>query len=497
MEREDSGRVDARKTDAGPRRWWILGALCLGLVVVEVDASILNVAIPSIAADLDADPADMAWIVDSFVLSFASFMLVAGRLGDRFGHRKILEAGLLLFSLASFAATFADSPAGLVACRAVLGIGAAAVLPTSRALVMAAFPSAEHPRALGYWTAAIGVSLPLGPLLGGLLLDHFWWGSVFLVGGPASLLAGVINAVVLGRQRAGGGKGGWDPPGIVLSAFGTAALIFGIIEGPRLGWLSATILACHGSALVALAAFFAWERHATHPVVEPELLRVRSFTVGSMVAALSLFVFNGLLFVLTRYLQILEGYSPLQSGLRVIPLGAGFMLGSVSSRRAALRIGQRGTLATGFAAVGSALLVLLLGTWSDGYLVTGVGVLIVGWGTGLTMACAVHLALSEVPASTAGAAGAFSNSVRQLGAALGVAVLGAALGTSAGRSGAQSPSSSDPVSNTAGSVVADIVTARPGLGMENGFRLAFALAAIVSCLGIVLVAAALRKLRSA
>ncbi|WP_241831860.1 MFS transporter [Parafrankia soli] len=368
MEREDSdsGRVDARETDAGPRRWWILGALCLGLVVVEVDASILNVAIPSIAADLDADPADMAWIVDSF------------------------------------AATFADSPAGLVACRAILGIGAAAVLPTSRALVMAAFPSAEHPRALGYWTAAIGVSLPLGPLLGGLLLDHFWWGSVFLVGGPASLLAGVINAVVLGRQRAGGGEGGWDPPGIALSAFGTAALIFGIIEGPRLGWLSAAILACHGSALVALAAFFAWERHSMHPVVGPELLRVRSFTVGSMVAALSLFVFNGLLFVLTRYLQILEGYSPLQSGLRVIPLGAGFMLGSVSSRRAALRIGQCGTLALGFAAVGSALLVLLLGTWSDGYLVTGFGVLIVGWGTGLTMACAVHLALSEVPASTVG-----------------------------------------------------------------------------------------------
>ncbi|WP_018502855.1 MFS transporter [Parafrankia discariae] len=486
----------ARITDAGSRRWWTLAALCLGLVVVEVDASILNVAIPSIAADLDADPAELVWIVDSFVLSFASFMLVAGRLGDRFGHRKVLEAGLLLFSLTSFAAASADSFTEVVVCRATLGISAAAVLPTSRALVMAVFPVAEHSRALGYWTAAIGLSLPLGPLLGGWLLADFWWGSVFLVGGAASLLAGLLNAVAPGPRRPGGDRGGWDPIGIVLSTFGTATLIFGLIEGPRLGWLSGTIIACYGSAVGALAAFLVWEHRATHPLVDPGLLRVRSFTVGSMVTASSLFVFNGLLFVLTQYLQILEGYSPLQAGLRVIPLGAGFTLGSVSSRRAALLIGQRDTLIIGFSVVGSALLVILLGTWTSGYLVTGVGVLLVGWGTGFTMACAVHMTLSEVPGSRAGAAGAFSNSVRQLGAALGVAVLGAALGTSAKIGGTGSPPGSRPAIDIPADAVSEVVTAYPGTGAENGFRLAFTVAAVVSGVCITLVFTTLRNSRS-
>ncbi|MGN9789424.1 MFS transporter [Nonomuraea sp. ZG12] len=409
-----------------PQRWWVLAVLCLVVTVVEVDATVVNVALPSIAADLNATSSDLAWISDAYILTFAACMLIGGRLGDQYGHKRLLQVSLLIFGVASLLCVLATTTGQLLAWRALLGLGGAGILPASLALVTVSFPKEERPKAFGIWSAMTVLGLPLGPVLGGWLLNHFWWGSVFLINIPLVLITMISAQLLIKRQPAAGGRG-LDVPGVLLSALGTGTLLFAIIEGPRLGWASPGTIVSAVVGVVLLSAFLAWQRTAAAPVLDLGLLRVRTFVVGSMAAALSFFVFTGIMFVLTQYLQGVLEYTPLNAGLGLVPLALLFTLASLVAGPMATKIGSRGVIAVGLILIGAGMFILAAADTLTTYPLVGASLSFTGLGAGLTVGQAIATSLSQVPPALAGVGSAAGNSARQIGGALGVAVLGSVL----------------------------------------------------------------------
>ncbi|MEO3855072.1 MFS transporter [Acrocarpospora sp. B8E8] len=409
-----------------PQRWWVLAVLCLVVTVVEVDATVVNVALPSMAADLSASSSDLAWISDAYILTFAAFMLIGGRLGDQYGHKRLLQASLMIFGVASLLCVLATSTGQLLAWRALLGVGGAGILPASLALVTISFPKEERPKAFGIWSAMTVLGLPLGPVLGGWLLNHFWWGSVFLINIPLVLVT-MVSAQLLIKPPAGAGGRGLDVPGVLLSALGTGTLLFAIIEGPRLGWATPGTIGSALAGVILLTVFLAWQRRASAPVLDLGLLRVRTFVVGSMAASLSFFVFTGIMFVLTQYLQGVLRYEPLNAGLGLVPLALLFTLASIIAGPMAAKIGSRGVIATGLLLIGVGMFILVAAGTDTTYSLVGVSLGFTGLGAGLTVGQAIATSLSQVPPALAGVGSAVGNSARQIGGALGVAVLGSVL----------------------------------------------------------------------
>ncbi|GAA1007111.1 MFS transporter [Acrocarpospora pleiomorpha] len=409
-----------------PQRWWVLAVLCLVVTVVEVDATVVNVALPSMAADLSASSSDLAWISDAYILTFAAFMLIGGRLGDQYGHKRLLQASLTIFGVASLLCVLATSTGQLLAWRALLGVGGAGILPASLALVTISFPKEERPKAFGIWSAMTVLGLPLGPVLGGWLLNHFWWGSVFLINIPLVLVT-MVSAQLLIKTPAGAGGRGLDVPGVLLSALGTGTLLFAIIEGPRLGWATPGTIGAAVAGVILLAVFVGWQRRAPAPVLDLGLLRVRTFVVGSMAASLSFFVFTGIMFVLTQYLQGVLRYEPLNAGLGLVPLALLFTLASIIAGPMAAKIGSRGVIAIGLLLIGVGMFILVAADTDTTYSLVGVSLGFTGLGAGLTVGQAIATSLSQVPPALAGVGSAVGNSARQIGGALGVAVLGSVL----------------------------------------------------------------------
>ena len=405
------------------RRWFLLAVMCLSLVMVIMSVSGLNTALPSIQRELGATASELQWIVDSYALVFAGLLLMAGALGDRFGRKRALVGGLAVFALGSLYAGLSDSPAHVITGRAVTGVGAAFVMPATLSILTSVFPPHERRKAIALWAGFAGSGGALGPIVSGALLERFWWGSALLVNVP--IVAAVIVAVVVFAPSSREDHApALDPVGAGLSLVGLVALVFAIIEGPAKGWTSAEVVGGFVLAAVTLLAFYAWERRVAEPMLPMHLFGIREFSAGSAVITLSFFAMFGFFFVLTQYMQLVRGYSPLESGLSGLPMAVALVVVAPRSAALADRHGLGPVVAAGFALV--ALGFAMVSEFDPGtaYAVIAVALALLGAGMGMAVAPATGAIMSSVPMAKAGVGSAVNDTTREVGGALGIAVLG-------------------------------------------------------------------------
>ncbi|WP_330233710.1 MFS transporter [Nocardia sp. NBC_00508] len=408
-----------------PKRWWILIVLCLSTLVLVIDNFVLAVAVPPLAEDLDATAQDIQWILDSYILVFAGLLLTAGSLADRFGRRRVMIVGLALFGLASLGATMATSPIELIVARVVMGVGGALVLPSTLSILITVFDDAERRKAMSFWSAASVLGLVGGPVLGGVLIAHFWWGAAFLINIPVAVLAIIATLTLMPES-----KGPWttpDLPGAVLSMVGMTALVWTIIEFPKGGLEHASTLITLTTAVVALIAFVIWERRVAHPMVPLDLFRNRDFSGGSLSLTLVQVANGGLLLVLTQYLQFVLGYSPTKAGSAFIPMMIASIVCNALGAGLGGKVGNRTLAVTGMlvSAVGLGLLAGLSAHSDFGML--ALALVVLGAGAGLAQPAAIAALMGAVPQEQAGVGSALNDTIQQAGAALGIAVLGSIL----------------------------------------------------------------------
>ncbi len=409
------------------RRWWTLGVMCLSLMVIGVDNTILNVALPTLVRDLHATTSQLQWIVDAYTLVFAGLLLSAGSLGDRFGRRRGLTVGLLLFGAGSVASAMVHSANHLIATRALMGIGGALIMPATLSIISNVFTvPAERARAIAVWAGFSAMGIAVGPLAGGWLLQHFWWGSVFMVNIPIVLLA-VVGARLFVPESKDPSPRGLDLIGAMLSIAGLVVLVWGIIEAPGRGWTEPTTLGSFALAAVILGGFVAWELHSDHPMLDVTFFANPRFTAASMAITLVFFALFGSMFLLTQYLQFVLGYTALQAGLRVGPVALVLMVAAPLSARLVERVGTKLVVAAGLTIVSASLVVLSLATVTSGYGPVLASMLIMGIGMGMTMAPATESIMGSLPRAKAGVGSAVNDTTRQVGGALGVAILGSLL----------------------------------------------------------------------
>ncbi|NUT32817.1 MAG: MFS transporter [Hamadaea sp.] len=412
---------------AGRRgRWWTLGVLALSVLVVGLDGTVLNVALPTLTTALGAGTDDLQWIVDSYIVVFAVTLLPAGMLGDRHGRKRWLIAGLALFGLASAAAAYAGGVGPLVAARAVMGLGAALIMPLSMSVLPVVFDRAERPRAISIWTVAVALGLPLGPVLGGYLLDHYWWGSIFLINIPIVAIAIVAAAVLLPESRDPAARP-VDLLGAVLSVLGLGGLVYGVILAPVDGWDSAWPWVAGG--LLALAAFGVRQARAAYPMLDLALFRDRGFLWGAIATTVASFAMMGMLFVVPQYLSAAMGNDALGIGVRLLPLIGGMIVGARSGTRVAERLGARVVVPAGLAIGAIGLALGALTAPGDRYGWAALWFTVLGAGLGLAMPTAMDTVLAGLPEDRTGVGSGAVQSMRQVGGALGVAILGSLLST--------------------------------------------------------------------
>ncbi|MGY1718515.1 MFS transporter [Blastococcus sp. SYSU DS0552] len=422
--------AEAPGEGAGPgyaRRWWVLATMTVCLLVVIMGNTILNVALPTLQRELEASQGELQWVVDAYILVFAGLLFTWGVIGDRIGRRRVLLIGLGIFAVGSVFAALSDSPLELIAWRAVMGIGGAAVQPTTLAVITNVFPPRERGRAIGVWAGTAGIAVAGGPLAGGAVLEHFWWGAVFLVGVPVAAL-GIVAVLAFVPESRDPNPGRLDVPGVLLSIVALAGLVYGIIHGGGgAGWTTPGVLVPLLGGLVLLAVFVWLQRRSAHPALDVSLFRNPAFSAAAAALGLNFFALLGATFYLVFYLQGARGYSPLQSGAALIPVALGMALMAPRSSGLAERFGAKAVCATGFLLITLSFLgVQLLDLTSPVWLLLVV-LSVQGLGMGAVMAPATESIMSVVPREKAGAGAAVNNSVRQVGGALGVAILGSLL----------------------------------------------------------------------
>jgi EmrB/QacA subfamily drug resistance transporter len=413
------------------KRWWTLLVLSTSLLVISLDNTILNVALPTIERELDAGSGQLQWIVDSYTLVFAGLLLTMGALGDRFSRRGALVSGLVIFGGASLASAFAESANMLIASRALMGIGGALIMPTTLSILTNVFPAEERPKAIGIWAAVAGIGVGVGPAAGGFLLEQFDWTAVFLINVPivVAALAATPKLVPDSRDPK---QPRLDPLGAVLSTAGLGILTAAIIEAPERGWTSALILGGFAAAALVLAAFVIWELRTASPMLDMRLFRIRRFSGASFSIALVFFALFGAIYFLTQYLQGVLDYTPLQAGVRMLPVAAGLIIGGPLSAKLADRFGTRTVVATGLTVVAAALFLLTGAETDSGYGLVAASLVLLGLGMGATMAPATESIMSSVPQGNAGVGSAMNDTVRLVGGTLGVAILGSLLSSGYG-----------------------------------------------------------------
>jgi DHA2 family multidrug resistance protein-like MFS transporter len=425
---------------APARRWWAMIAIAVSVVVVGLDLTVLSLALPTIAGDMHASTGDLQWISDSYSLVLAAVMLPAGMLGDRYGRKKILIIALLIFLASSAACAYSASVGELITARAFLGIGAAAIFPLALSVLPVLFSKEELPKAIAVMASANMISFPIGPIVGGYLLDHFWWGSVFLINVPVVLIA-LLAVVFLLPESRSSRKPSIDFPGLVVSSAGLAALTYGFIRAGQDGWGNAIAIATMVGGAAALALFVWLERSVMsvggrHPLVDLGLFKAAGFRWGTILTAGVSFAMFGLLFAMPQYFQEVRGADALGSGIRLLPLVGGMLVGMIGGTRLATPrkdhsgamipaiLGARAIVAVGFAVMAAAM---AMGAFTR--LASSIGyaeawVAIAGLGLGLSMPSAMNAALSQLSAERSGSGSALLSALRQVGATIGVAILG-------------------------------------------------------------------------
>jgi EmrB/QacA subfamily drug resistance transporter len=405
------------------RRWKTLGVLSLSLFIIGLDNTILNVALPTLQAEFDTSSSKLQWMVDSYLLVFAGLLLVFGTLGDRYGRKLALQAGVSIFGLASLGALVADSADQVIAVRAAMGVGAALIMPATLSIIANVFTGKERGKAIAIWAALAAVGIGLGPLTGGLLLEWFDWSSIFMVNVPfavAALLLGIRYVPESRDPR----PGAFDLLGAALSTAGFSLLVYAIIEAPGQGWTSGPTLGVLAASVVLLGAFLWWERRIEEPMLDLGFFRSASFSVGTAAVSVAFFVLLGGIFALTQYLQFAHGFSAIEAGAVMSPMALGLMMGAGSSSKAVGRLGRSRVVAAGL--TGLAILFALTALWEPD---TGT-LLLLGWffalalSMGWVMAPATDAVVGAVPAAKSGVASATNTVARMVSGALGVAVVG-------------------------------------------------------------------------
>lgn len=405
-----------------------LAVLCVAVLMVNLDNTILNVALPTLVRRLQATTGQLQWIVDAYAIVFGGVLLVAGSVADRFGRRELFLAGLGVFGAGSLAASFAGSVSALIAWRALMGAGAAMTIPAGLSIINDMFrdPS-ERARAVGAWSGTVGLGIAIGPVAGGLLLSRFWWGSIFLVNVPV-VTAGALGTLALVPSSKGVTNRRPDPAGALLSVFGLTLVLWAIIEGPERGWLSGEVLGTAATGIAVVCAFVAWERRSDHPMLPLGYFRSRRFSVAASALGLGVFALLGGLFVMTQFLQFSLGYSPLGAGLRVLPISAVLGMGAVASYRLVRLAGTKYTAAAGLALIVIGLAqVALTSVATSSYVSELPGMLLIGLGAGVLLPAGTDSVLGSVTHDDAGVGSATNSTAMQVGGALGVAVIGSVL----------------------------------------------------------------------
>jgi EmrB/QacA subfamily drug resistance transporter len=406
-----------------------LAVLCLAVLIVNLDNTILNVALPTLSRDLNAGPSDLQWIVDAYVMVYAGLLLTAGSLADRVGRKRTFMAGLAVFGVGSVLAAFSGSVTLLIAARAGMGVGGALLIPSTLSIISDMYRvPAERQRAISLWAATTGVGVALGPIIGGLLLAHFRWGSVFLVNVPIAV-AGLIGAALLVPDSRDPRASALDLVGAATSVVGIGGVLWAIIEGPSRGWASASVLGAGAAGLAVLAAFVGWERFSAHPMLHLSFFRNRAFAAAIPAVATVNFGLYGGLFVLTQFLQFSLGYSPLAAGVRVLPAATAVVVISPLSAVGMRLIGPKLTMAAGLACIASGLYLVSGVSVDSGYGAVVAGMVLLGAGAGLALPTASGSVVGSVPREHAGVASATNSTANQVGGALGIAVVGSLLTT--------------------------------------------------------------------
>ncbi|MFI6524642.1 MFS transporter [Streptomyces uncialis] len=459
------------------RRWAVLGVLMLSLMIVVLDNSILNVAVRTISTPaptgLGATQGELEWAINSYTLVFAGLLFSAGLLGDRLGRRKVLVAGMLVFGIASALAAQSGSPAELIAFRAVMGLGAAFVMPATLAILMNVFERDEQPKAIGIWAGGVGLAIAIGPITGGVLLDHFWWGSVFLVNVPIVVVAIALLLFLVPDSR-DPAPGRIDPFGVLLTVVGLVLLVYGIIEGgERADFTDPGVLATIGAGVAVLGLFVWYEIRSDHPAIDMRYFRDKVFSAAITAIALVFFALMGVTFFSVFYTQSVRGYSPLQTGLLMLPLALAQLFFAARARHVVDRFGYRAVTTGGLLLIAATLAAFLLFDHDTPVWVMEVVFFLMGAGMAHVMTPTSVVIMQTLPREKAGSASALSNTFRQVGGALGIAVLGSVLST-AYRSGIEDELVSLPEGSrhAAGSSIEATLAVAGRMGADGGSSLA-------------------------
>ena len=416
---------------APTRKWWALAAMSLAVLVAGLDATVLSLALPTLAGALHASEAQLQWFIAGYALLLAAAMLPAGLLGDRYGRKKVLLASLALFGAGSIACAYAPAAGAFIAARSVLGLAGAGLITMALSGVTVLFNEKERPRAVGIWSMANFLALPIGPLLGGWLLKHYWWGWVFLINVPVVVVT-LIAVWLLVPESRSATRPGLDPVGVLSSSAGLAAVTYGLIEAGQQGWGSASALFPLAVGMLVLLAFGLWERRLSRrpdgqPLVDLSLFHSRNFTWGTILAAVGVLAMFGVLFTMPQYFQAISGNDAQGAGLRLLPLIGGLVLGAGLADRLAARIGAKLTVVLGFLLLATGLAIGATTTSTAGNGFAAAWMALCGAGMGLALATAASGALIELSAERSGVGSAVLQAVNKLGGPFGAAILGSVL----------------------------------------------------------------------
>jgi MFS transporter, DHA2 family, multidrug resistance protein len=418
-------------SNLGSRRWWALVAVILAVLAVSLDLTVLSVALPTLATALHASESDLQWFSSGYALVLAATMLPAGLLGDRYGRKKVLLSALVVFGAGSLACAFAPSAGFFLFARLVLGLAGAGIIVMALSALMVLFTEEERPRAVGIWGIANFLALPIGPILGGWLLTNYWWGWVFLMNIPV-VLVGLVAVILLIPESRAPQRPKLDPIGVVAAAGGLAAVVYGLIKAGENGWGDTSAWVWISVGVVVLVGFFFWEsvlgrRPGGQPLVDPKLFRSAAFTWGVILATVVIMAMIGVLFTMPQYFQGVLGTDAMGSGVRLLPLIGGIVVGAGLVDRILRLLGAKITAALGFAVLAGAMLwggQTQVGS-STGFIAAWMAV--AGAGMGLVLATAASAALSAVPQEQSGVASGVVQAIQKVGSPLGAAILGSVI----------------------------------------------------------------------
>lgn len=472
-------------------RWWTLAVLSLSLIIIGLDNTILNVAIPTIQSDLDATASELQWMVDSYVVVFAGLLLTMGALGDRFGRKLTLQAGLVIFGLSSVLAAYSATSGQLIAARAVMGVGGALIMPSTLSIITDVFPREERGKAIGIWAGTAAFGIGIGPAIGGWLVEQFWWGSIFLINMPVTIIALAAGLVLVPKSR-DSIPPRIDVPGSFLSITALTAFVFAIIEAPARDWLDPVVLGAFGLSFILGTAFFLQEKRSSHPMLDMSLFRNPRFSAGAGAITAAFFAMFGVIFILTQYLQFVHGYSALQAGVRIAPFAVGMMAGAANSHRLVRKFGTGKVVAGGMALLALTLASFALWGVATPYWIILVSLVLMSFGMANTMAPATDAVMGAVPLAKAGVGSAMNDTTRMVGGALGVAVIGSIVNSvySSKMAAATAALPSGMAASARDSVGAAIAIGSKTGGPQGEALAATARAEFVSAMGIAFIAAA-------